>query len=1044
MLETGQVFANFKILGHLGAGGMGEVYLAEDQKLNRQVALKILLDEFFDDSERLQRFEREAKTAAQITHPNVMGIYDMGKGKHPETGKDVSYIVMERVHGKPLFDCLQGTQFKLNSVLRLGEKIAAGLASAHKLNIVHRDIKSSNILVDDEGTPKILDFGLAKPIEPVQMGDDNTNTVSQELTKEGKIIGTISYMSPEQARGEKVDSRSDLFSFGVLLYHMVTNEFPFSGSSQVATLAKILESKHEAPSVKNKNINPELERIIDKCLQKNPNDRYQSAADLVVDLRNLRRQYDSGISESITGLSGITNKRSVTKQFNFSSKEGIAGIAVIVIAIAIAIYSWSGSDESATQTDDSGVVYSDTVFGDALAIFSFENKTKDTTLDWLETGLPDILMTDLVQSDAISIVSTERVLDFLKKDNNLSGNEGEMFADAIRDAIGKSIEGIPAAKDALENVKSQMKGLGHIVFSYSDKINAARSLGAANVLSGSFYKMGNKIRIDARLEDISTGKIVFAEKVIGDDPFAMVDSLTNKIASSLNIQDIMNNTTSVASMITESSEAYKIYHEGMNLFFLDLREEAIDKFDQAIEIDPSFAMAYMRKGMSLVFEGRGQEGAAQFAIAQEYKNKLPIRERSKLELYSDIWLVKDFDAAFRKLATYVDHYPDDKEIRTIYAMTLQQFNQDTPGCFAQLDTVLAVDPGYQLALSFYSQVYKGLRQYEQSLEYMKRVRQYHPESPEAYFEIAIIYESQDKYNEAIAETEVAMELFPNETKGLNRLSNLYIRKRNFEMADKYLDKYHKTIEDNPYLMVTFYFNKANLSSWKGKFNSAKDFYYKAVDEALITNDSAYISGAYRSLSSYYDRLNNLDSALYFDELSYNWTSQFKGLNYAISVIESDHTQCERVRPLLEKSMVEFKETTPSSLWPLIDKLKQAFEAYCLADTNAIIIALEEQNEVVQLSQRDQNIREIGELKIMTGSFQEGKDLLEDYVYGDKQSTSGFRIIRHMYIIGIANEGLGNTHDAIANYEEVLKYWSNPDIEIMELKDLKIRLANLTS
>jgi len=535
-----------------------------------------------------------------------------------------------------------------------------------------------------------------------------------------------------------------------------------------------------------------------------------------------------------------------------------------------------------------------------------------------------------------------------------------------------------------------------------------------------------------------------AEKVIGDDPFTLIDSLTNKIAASLNIENIMNASTSVASMITESPEAYKLYHEGLNLLFMDLRDDAIVKLQQAVEIDPTFAMAYMRIGMCHVFEGRGQEGSAQFAIAQEYKNKLPIRERSKLELYSDIWLVLDFDAAFKKLATYVDHYPDDKEIRTIYAMTLSQFNQDIPGCFAQLDTVLSMDPGYQLALSFYSDVYKGLRQFDQALEYMKRVRQYHPESPEAYFEIAIIYESQDKYDEAIAETQVAMELFPNETKGLNRLSTLYIRKRNLDMAEKYLEKYHKTIEDDHYLMVSYYYRKANLDNWRGEFNSAKDNYYKAIEEAFKSEDSTYISGAYRSLSSHYDRLHNVDSSLYFDEQAFKWARQFGGLNYAISVIECDYTQCDKVRPILDKSLVDFKKSTPSSLWPLVDKLNQSFEAYCNADTIAIIKSLEEQNEVVQISQRDDNIREIGVLKILTGSYQEGKDFLDDYVIGDKQSTSGFRNLWFLYLIGIANEGLGNIDEAINNYEEVLSYWGNSEIEIDEIKDMKKRLAKLTS
>ena len=246
---SGDILAQFRVIRKLGEGGMGEVYLAEDTKLNRQVALKTLRDDFFGDQDRRDRFEREAKTAAQIQQANVMAIYDIGSAKSADGKTDVHYIVMEYIKGQTLSDFLTANANDIGKLLRVAEKIASGLAAAHKLGIVHRDIKPENIIVDEHEEPKILDFGLAKPIAPLQTTDQAVSgeTVKANLTRMGTVIGTVAYMSPEQARGESVDTRSDIFSFGVLLYRMFTGQMPFSGQSQVSILAKILETKHPSP-----------------------------------------------------------------------------------------------------------------------------------------------------------------------------------------------------------------------------------------------------------------------------------------------------------------------------------------------------------------------------------------------------------------------------------------------------------------------------------------------------------------------------------------------------------------------------------------------------------------------------------------------------------------------------------------------------------------------------------------------------------------------------------------------------------------------------
>ncbi len=995
MLQPGHVFAHFKIIRHLGTGGMGEVYLAEDQKLHRPVALKILLAKFFGEQERLLRFEREAKTAAQVSHQYVMSIYDMGVAEHPVKKEDVHYIVMERVQGRQLFDYLRDHQLDTGQMIHLAEKIASGLSAAHKLNIVHRDIKSANILIDDEGNPKILDFGLAKPIEPVMTDEDaDPNTVSAELTKAGKIVGTVSYMSPEQARGDTVDVRSDIFSFGVLLYRMVTGEFPFAGPSQVETLAKILESRPEAPSGKRADVPPELERIIDKCLRKDPNDRYQSAADLLVDLRNLRRQHGSGVTDSV---SGVTSAAGTTANvFSTSWLKLLFGLAVLsVMALLIMNY---------FESPDSQAELATSVPGNALAVISFENKTGDDQYTWLETGLPEILITDLAQTEAITVISGERIQDYL-----------------IRNA------------GATENG-----------FTYSDKIRAARSLGAKNILTGSLYQLGARFRIDARLEDVGTGQITLAEKVMGDDPFALVDSLTKKIASSLNVSETVATSSSVASVTTSSSEAYRLYHEGMELFLKERHDGAIEKFSQAIEIDSTFALAYMRIGMANVFSGRQQEGAAYLAQARQYRDKLPSRERSMVDLYAKIWVDEQFDEANYMIKSFVDNYPDDIEGRTFYAIFLNVFSKDTTACFAQLDTVLQQVPTYQLALSYYVQVYERYKMLTQAISYARRLKDYHPDSPEPYLRLGNLYRSELRYDEAIEEFEQALNRFPDESAPYARISRIYILKQDFKKSREYLEKYKEQCTDNKYCWMEYYSGRANLEDWSGSFQTGMDYRFRALEESFKTGDSILIMVAYQSIATYYSRFDMTDSAFFYSAESNKWSNGFRLINHPLQTAGMDPSKCPLVREQFESAIRLFRERFPSEMWSFLDNIELVFEAYCEADTARLVTALRQTIASQQEGQTQSDERQIGICLVLTGHFEEGKKILERFVSGPDEVTSGYLYPYLQYLIGLANEGLGNNKAAIEDYQTMLKYWADPEIDLKEIKDARERLARLTS
>ncbi len=330
----GQRMSHFRILSRIGEGGMGVVYRAEDESLQRTVALKVLSSKHLGEEERRLRFLREARAAAAITHANIATVHEVGESE------GAIFIAMELVEGRTLRETIGGRPLPVSEVLRLGVELAEGLAAAHSAHIIHRDLKPDNVIVTTDGRVKILDFGLAKLLEErAASGKAEASklaTISEEMTQAGRVMGTAAYMSPEQARGLPADARSDLFSFGVVLYEMTTGKAPFQGSTSMDTLTAILREQ-PAPAVQ---LNPEtpreLERIIGKCLEKEAGERYQDTRDLVVDLRHLKRDSDS---QTLRRVEAPAPSARVAPRHGLWRWAGFLAAGAVVLA-ALALGGW--------------------------------------------------------------------------------------------------------------------------------------------------------------------------------------------------------------------------------------------------------------------------------------------------------------------------------------------------------------------------------------------------------------------------------------------------------------------------------------------------------------------------------------------------------------------------------------------------------------------------------------------------------------------------------------------------------------------------------
>ncbi|MCJ7524944.1 MAG: protein kinase [Candidatus Aminicenantes bacterium] len=971
----GKTISHYKIIEEIGRGGMGVVYKAEDTLLKRLAALKFLPPEMTRDPAAKERFVLEAQAASALNHAHVTTIYGI------EESPEGTFIAMEFVEGQTLKELIAvdrspstGHPLPISQVLDIAIQVAEGLAAAHEKGIVHRDIKADNIMLSARGQAKIMDFGLAKL------------KGAEKLTQTRSTLGTLAYMSPEQAKGEEVDLRSDLFSFGVVLYELLAGRLPFAGEYQAAVIYAIINEDPQPVARYNSHVSAELECIVGKALAKDREERYQHADELLADLRREKKK----LEYVKAGL--VIPEKAGPKSKHKMLPLALAAAAVAVLVLFILIFSPFKIRFDPQQTVQAGE--------NSLAVMYFENMQDPADKNRIAQMITALLTTGLSDSPRyIQVVSSQRLFDIL----NLLG-----------------------------------KGDLHVI----DKTVAseiARKAGVQWMVTGKVLSTEPNIVLISEISNVATGKILATQRVNGapgEDLFAVIDKLSPQVVKALALPEQAQNELGrpVAEATTHSEDAYRSYLEGLENFYKGYTFEAESDFAKTLDYDPAFAMAYYRLAVIKLIDEEYREAKTYIAQATKYSANMTQWEKLYLEGLADI-AAGQYERGIKTIREITSRFPDEKEAFFWLAYIYRQNLYNPEEAISCLNKAIAIDSNYKFAYNHLAYSYNDSGDFEKSLWAINKYISLAPGEANPYDSRGDLYAYNGRLNEAIESYKKALAIKPDFLVSLYKIGILHLFKKKYAEAESVFKKLatSKYPTKSALAIIPIYQGKLKqgltvlstiMAAYRAEQYAGSETGYCHINKAEIHEERGELGLAIEETKTGMEIFKQADpdAPLWFRDYYAYLLSRNGKWAEAEAVVRELKTESEinweirfmywRAEGALALARNDLKG---AQTYFEKDKTNDFWGAYLLARTDLQLGALDKAVAIMEKALTRYNYERFYEPILAAKAY---------------------------YLLGQAYERSGWKDKAIQKYEEFLDIWKDADTGLPEVTDARQRLAKL--